>query len=66
VSNFTRYTAFRFVGVKMTMYEILVGLVGVPGNDVAEIILYFGAVCLSVLMVYFVLYLFKFIASIVK
>lgn len=49
-----------------TMYEIAELVVGVPSNDAEQFVLYCGAVAISVLMFYFVLYLFKMLAGLIK
>ena len=46
-----------------SMYDILISIVGTPQDDLQALMLYMGAVCLSVLFFYFVIYFFKLIAS---
>lgn len=48
-----------------TMYEILIPIIGTPTNDMQWLILYFSASQLSVMMFYFVLYIFKLTAGII-
>ncbi|GEM_PF-5377626 len=42
-----------------SMYDILTSIVGVPANDYQSLILYMVAGCVSVLVVYFVIALFR-------
>ena len=46
-----------------TMIDIMAFIIGEPQNDLESFILYLSASCLSVLIIFFVLYLFKLIAD---
>ena len=49
-----------------TMVEILENIVGTPQDDLQTTLLYLGAICISIIIVFFVVYLFKVIAGIIS
>jgi hypothetical protein len=48
------------------MFDILVSIVGEPQDDLQTELLYLGAICISVIVVFFVVYLFKVISGIIS
>lgn len=49
-----------------TMYEVLVIIVGAPGNDVQTLSLYLSSCVLSIILIMYFLYIFKLMAGIVN
>lgn len=49
-----------------SMYEILVSIVGEPQDDLQTEMLYLGAICISIIVVFFVVYLFKVISGLIS
>ena len=49
-----------------SMYDILVSVVGTPQDDLQTEMLYLGAISISVIVIFFVVYLFKVIAGIIS
>ena len=49
-----------------TMYEIIVSIAGTPQDDLQIELAYLGAISISVIIVFFVVYLFKVIAGIIS
>jgi len=49
-----------------SFYAIICGLAGIPINDCMALIAYFAAACVTVQLVYFLMYIFTLIASFTK
>jgi len=47
-------------------YDIIQSIVGTPQNDIEHLILFMAAVALSIMVFYYVLYLFKLIANLIN
>lgn len=46
-----------------SMVDIIIMIVGSPQNDIESLLIYLAACCISVLMIFYVLYIFKLIAQ---
>lgn len=50
----------------MSMYDLLISVVGAPHNDIESLTLYLGGVAMSVVLVYSIVYLMKIIGDAFK
>ena len=49
-----------------SMYNIMVDVVGTPSNPIEELVLYIAATIVSLITIFFVIYIFKVIAGILS
>lgn len=49
-----------------SMFDILKMIVGQPADDLQATVLYFAAACIGVIFFYFILYLFRLTAKLIK
>lgn len=49
-----------------TMYELMVEIVGVPADDIQKTLLYMGAICISVIIFFMIIWIFKVISGIIQ